>query len=417
VIRTGMRSREPTTSGRSSACWSFRGVATSLFGVALVFGFVACTGSEQSTQDGSDSDDAAAVDSRVQAVPTEFDWSAHGVDSLGRFVGATPVGEGLVVADGLRQRLWWFAANGDLVDAVGREGLGPAEFQALLEVGRRGDLIWTWDLGLNRLQWWATTEDSLRFVESEVLPTRNEVLGVLEGGRIEKRDPSSCTILGSEPFPECEWVLASARDERLIAVSRTGFGSIINLGDRETLAFQPFPTSPVITVAPGGARFAVLRRSALANAITTDTAVVQYDGFGRVLNAQILESPPRPLLDEDVMSEIDWAKDGFSSRILRLENLEERIVKAIDRPSHVPTYVDILMTEAGEVWLREHVLTGGEVNTWAMISENGSAVFRVGLDPDLDVIAFTRTAVWTRERSSLGLTLLQKFDLVFPEDR
>lgn len=340
-----------------------------------------------------------------------FEWHTHGVDSIGRVTATAIWRDVLVVADRTSSRIFGFDGSGDILFAIGGSGEGPGELVTLMRIGTQGDSLWAYDRSLRRVTYWDLDDaGSPRLLDTEDVPGSSEVGGVLQRGVWGRFRPEECIIFDDEPFADCEWGVADGDREVAILRARPGFGRVINLGNRETVAFQPFGTDPVMTDGSDGGAVVVLRR-VVSDTLPGTVRVERVGLDGEVVQERLIRSPTTAVTAALVSRAVRESLPTMSRRIQELPNVTERLIAAIDRPTHVPPFDSVGVGTDGAIWLRGNwALADGR--TWIRLDEELAPEATMTVPSDHRVLELGRDTVWLISWNPLGVPDVARYHII-----
>jgi hypothetical protein len=322
----------------------------------------------------------------------------------------------------------WDAA-GKPLDALGRSGEGPGEFDTPSALGFFGDSLWVFDRGAYRVSYFDSAGTFLDVIVPRVDISANpdNPGGSMARPSLPLRDGS---FYGVEPA----WSDAIARGQLSqvahVHMDREGTmtGTVwvqpyrpmdILALLREsggTFSAQPFADGPISHVSSDGV-LTVLDRRSSTSAEEGTMRLTKIAMTGDKLLTKDIAYVPDPLPKERV----DSASAATAARMhefmrrrdpgLSLAKLEADIDAATYSPDFLPPVRSMVVAEDGSIWLERFTPSAGGV-TWWVLDHDAEPVATAVTPVGLQVRLITSDAVWGIEIDELDVNHIVKYDLV-----
>jgi hypothetical protein len=304
-------------------------------------------------------------------------------------VGATVVGDQVVVANGGSHELLFYGRDGRLVRAAGRQGAGPGEFKSINWIQEVGGHLFAYDLQLGRLSEFSGNGE---FVGSVSLRPPDDYLGIialgvfpdhslLVAGQVKENAARTVPILYRDTLallrydPQGEY-----RDSIGLYVWTERYAE---RWGRAGQVYLDLPLGRKSAIALRGWHYYVIRDDDLSITIC-DSAGATVD----VLRKQ--DSLPLPIATrEDVAAVRKMVKARFP-RGADIANIADRV----PIPSTLPPYgwagkralTTLRVDPDNQVWVLEFGGVRGEPPVWTVLGGDGSAKARVTAKEELDIL-------------------------------
>ncbi|MEX2529359.1 MAG: hypothetical protein WD960_01185 [Gemmatimonadota bacterium] len=383
-----------------------------------VVGMVGATGCDLQLP----SQDAVLTEPLFDAEVREV-WRAGGTEERGDLVleglwaAAFGPGDHVAISDHVAGQLFLVGPQGNLVETVGRPGIGPGEFQALREVGFIGDsLLWASDDQTGNLAVFSPSGDLIRTIPRprEPIPRSpwsvagrwllrdGAVVGHPVGGAAgETRGdilPVPLAFWDSEGAMEViDWLDRPGPTNRQIPTSRGTYVS----------SPQPLSGAPIVGIAGGGDWFFVLDRKPAETELGR-VDLRRFDTSGVLIDE--LEIPYRSHpVDDEVM---EWI-EGFA-RVVEAQLpasvgavTAQDVVDATWIPSRLPPVREALADSSGFWLMRERAQPG----IWERYDLDGNLLARVELDSGFQGLASDVSYLVGYGRDELNVPVLYKYSV------
>ena len=327
------------------------------------------------------------------------------------------LGDRLLVAQPMEQRLRIFSLAGDFLGFIGRDGEGPGEFQRVGSVGLHDGRVWIHDSVSRSLKYFDTEG---RFVSSAGIrghPTlrasRARVQGVLEDGSMLVTDAEMADELVESPLKPGAVVRFDPdgllRDTVAMILGRT---NIVELSDGRS-GWRSYTSIPVSyrslrSVAPDGSGFVVVHRTGAPSAALHTFRVMRFDA--RADTAWARDVPYDPIrvprawrsrhVEEDVRDNAEGARVPEG-------RIRQALERAYGRLEFFPPVGDVQAGADGTTWLL--LRTGVESFEWEVLEESGRSVARVD-PPSRGTMRWADAeSLWFVERDELGVPYLVRY--------
>lgn len=263
------------------------------------------------------------------------------------------------------------------VRSVGRAGSGPGEFESLGRMGWLGDTLWVSDFRTARVQFFSDTGAYLRGVRT---PPR-VIWTPRPDGSLVGVEPATVAPMPI-PYAVLSFQPGSAAPDTIHRFPRVEPSPVlVPVGDRVSPNPHPFLPRTVFAQNPSGSRFcAALPESG------PGTRLQCVDDRGRVVFDQILTLAPRPLTDVVYDSVIKV----FSATP---ERTPEMMRDRISRPRNLPTVIELLVQDDGEMWLGRASRYEAQAR-WSRLDAAGRARSDVVLPTRHRVLRVRGDSVW-----------------------
>ncbi len=287
----------------------------------------------------------------------------------------------IVVADPSAWEIHLFSARGQPLKSFSRKGQGPGEFEAMASIARFAeDSLIAYDVVLRR---YSIFDSTGRFVRSGSFTAGTGMsipAGTFHDGTLLIRDgfplrPSGiagpAVLTGGQsgelqaPTPLYRVQLNGSPVDSIGAIS----GSEI-----------------VVQSVSQGMSMTPIHFGRMAVVAARDSAIVIGDGPGfdfliRRATGELVGRFRRPAATQAVTSaEVETL---IMSQVANIpaaprEAIERRLRETPHRPTK-PEYDRVLLSDAGEIWIRHFVASGGQASTWSVFSDRGEWLCDVAL--------------------------------------
>ncbi len=308
---------------------------------------------------------------------------------LSRVRGAVRLSDGrIVIAHGDSKELRYFDASGRFLTAAGRAGGGPGEFQNLDVIhGYRGDSIAAWDPDSRRISVFGADG---RFGRATTIEGIDAVTVYLRG---VFRD-GSLVLEPTKSFQSMVLLKEGEQRDTVTYLHYTAEGSFADtLGsraDREYLATRAGSFTSQASVifgrdsylAAGGDRVYLgesdaFRIDALAADGSAKMSIRRTDGLRAVSREQLAR----------VRAEEEEKRRKVNEQVAAITKGQVPGREAPELPSRetVPAFDNLIVDEAGNLWVREYLSTSEDTPRWSVFDRDGRWLGTVATPKGMDV--------------------------------
>lgn len=352
-------------------------------------------------------------------------WSLHedvrigtqdGPDALTLVTALAVDDEGrLYVAQPMDARIVVFDSGGGSLTSLGREGDGPGEFRAPLQMGWVRDSLWVYDPPAGRVSFWRDREytGSLPFRGVDMGPDyrRASLVALLaDGGALATAAPVQHR---SARHPESRGAVlrTDRRGENASPVTTLRFTpptTIQGEGSRMMLAYQPFDDGTLLAVSPDGERIVVVEREAARNGRRAIFSLLVLAAGGDTLADARIPYRPQALNEEMINRVVEVPDARIASRFPSPAAARRAIRQAVYLPAYQPPVTDVVVGRDHTVWLRrEH--TGTSTVEWTVLDERGGTLGRLNIPSAAKVFQADLEHVWTVEHDELEIPYVCRY--------
>jgi hypothetical protein len=310
-------------------------------------------------------------------------------NEFGRIVGVTRLSDGrILVADESAVQVEFYDASGRHLRSVGGRGQGPGEFEQFHAIARLpGDSIAVETLRMSTI--FTPNGEFVRnvrygpFAAGEFEVPSVGVLGRFDNGTAVVMDfPQG----RRRPAGARQWVDSSALflvDQAGVVTRRLGTAPVVIFVAGESHHF-PLDFGPDAPHASSG--------RAIYLGFTDQYAIRVYDAGWKLERIIRRAWTPRRLTDRDIDTYVDGWMEMWSKKTGAEREAERRDMRDDTFPEFLPAYSAMLVTPAGEVWVREPDLTGAPgcwcpagmprgTSRWSVFDPDGRWLGDVGMPP------------------------------------
>ena len=302
----------------------------------------------------------------------------------------------LAVADGGDQRIRVFNGAGEVVRILGARGTGPGEFRSLSWMASAGDSLLAYDAVERRL----TLFGAYGRVRTSPLDVGNALFSMPMG---RFRDGTLLVEAGGPLFPFPGHPGQVRRDSALL-LRVDAEGHV-----RDTLAHVPWSESFGVALGSGDRRFMAPMPRPFAR---RTSAVVLHNGFavgeggGYVIDlyshdGTLQQSMRRnvsgaPVTPEAIQAFKD-ARRAMPAGTGLQASLDSALVMALDSapfPRTMPVFERVLADEAGNLWVEDYSIRGGQPRRWSIFNDSGRWLGDVATPANFDPQYITSDALY-----------------------
>lgn len=344
---------------------------------------------------------------RVEAEPRfTVGWDADGPMLTWPQSGRILPGGGALIGESEGGTMYRIESDGSVVEAWGRKGEGPGEYQRLDAILLRGDSILVSDVRLRRLT---------------VLSPDGHVRTTRLAGTFQHEASAILT------------------DDRLLLVPGDGYSGVDQIR-----AEWVFETSPILAVDLGGgavdtlAELPHLRRwygtrgappgpiqvkgraagfsEGFAWARSDEREVRWYDGAGRLVQLSRWDEEPVPLSpewrsrllrrSEEAYRRMNRGESFVAAQLAELEALLDR------HGGQLPYWDSFHVDRLGNVWLSAYTFPGEPLSEWRVLGEDGRFRGWVDLPDILTILDITDDRILAVRRDELDVPAVIMLDLI-----
>lgn len=314
----------------------------------------------------------------------------------------------ILVANAGTSEVRVFDGSGDHQATWGAEGEGPGEFTGLTELSSwPGDSVMAWDFSQNRF---TVFDLAGRVVRTQRL-TQGDNLGA---GRFEGLLPDRSLVTASlvsfAPSERTSGLVRRSREfvrvgsdgDRLNSLGRYQDEEYYVRGDVGAILRHPFRRSVHSVVWDG-----------LIVISPSDQYEIRAYEPGGALRLIVRREHSTPVVTQ---AEVDaYVADRLANAEPQARPTLERVMAGLPPVESYPAFSEILVDEAGDLWVREYTRPGDERSVWTIFGSDGRAlglletpagltVHQVGHDyllgTSIDDLGIERVQLWALDRSS-----------------
>lgn len=329
----------------------------------------------------------------------------------------------LYLADPSLATILHFDSMGTFLNAIGRRGEGPGEFQSVLLVGLYRDSLWAMDPAQIRLTLMplrgrgATTVPFFSAAPLLEAPARAQSRGgmpaaVLSDGSLlvqeNVRDPSSPVGALSHGF-----LLRTKRNLEVVdtvAQLSLGHSSMeFVYRDGATSQTQPFGDDPLYAVSTDGSLLVTVTRVAPRGRGDSRFTVTAWRDGTRLLFTREIEYRVRRLPQsavDSVAERLAQPLPGAGRTPITADSIRRRLF----RPANFPPVEDVRIARGGEIWLKVRFADSPDgVGDWLVLSPRGFELNRVTLPASFRLLEANRKTAWGTEGDVLDVPLVVRY--------
>lgn len=375
----------------------------------------------------TDSTSEGIVSWRLSSQPTVvIGDQSDAASELARVTIARRSGQRIYVANGLPPQIRIFDRAGTHLRSLGSPGDGPGEFRAIFGIWISGDTIVASDPGTGRVTRFHSSGELLdshvyqaairaagsvpsvivgRFEDGSFMARPNVVWPTLADGQGLVR-PRYALLRVSPDASSVDTIGTFRASAYLVSGARQGVPNFWSI---------PF-SSRSYTVAHGAYAYVSDSETLSATQLGLDGEPVQHFAREDFPATQVTQAE----WDEVRESRIDGVTQSYRERGESEDVLEEEIrtirrqFREMPRPESFPAHSSLRVDALGNVWLRHHAATPGELRTWSVFSEDGSFIATAETPTQLwitEIGADYVIGVWTGE---LDVQTVREFALLKP---
>ncbi len=334
--------------------------------------------------------------------------------------------------DGVLHSMHWgeavirrWAPEGTPAGAVGREGEGPGEFQAVSGLGFFGDSLWVWDRRGYRVSYFDMEANFLGSVSPRVeMGTREESpprpSSPLRDGTFLGVSPGWSHAIATGTLTASPYAHLDGDGRRLATIwsmpylPRDVFAILADDGVGGSFSSQPFGDGFMPTVGQRG--LLVLERRVWTGTGEPSVRVSRIDFNGDTLLTAAIPYEPVPLPAERFDSVLAAWTESWTNRPGRFSATAADVREAMYRPEYLPAVDAIMEAEDGTIWLQRFdpiVSESGESMTeWWVLDLDGAPLARALTPSGLSVRAISGNVVWGVESDELDVEYIVRYRLV-----
>lgn len=353
---------------------------------------------------------------RVQESPAVSigDGTGEGQDLFSVSDAAVAPDGSILILDGGSRSIRVYSRDGAFLRSVGRDGDGPGEYRSLraLRVLRSGEVL-VHDpvaLRLTRL------DKNLEVMGTERI-ARDVGASVPVPGRLRPLESGTVLMAGGDVaimdavrrpdgVHQDDLVFSAHRDGGFRKILRMPRGTTFTVRTGQRGLTQPVPFEERALFASGPSELVV--------GTSHDTVFRRMTEDGEVAGEFVAYGSPRPATSRDW----DHFRDSFlrtwsgtlSIRGIRTDqspNLEE-FLKSTPRGGEFPLFDALMVSEQGQLWVREYSLEGDSV-TWQITYMRKGPVGRITLPRAWTIFEATQDYVLVRERDEFDVEIVRKY--------
>ena len=394
----------------------------------VVFVLAACSGSEARTPSALETDRWVATEPVLTI--GSVDRPEHAFQRVNR-IAIAPDGTIFSLHAGEAQLRRW-TAEGAPLEAVGREGEGPGEFQAPRSLGFFGDTLWVWDGGRAFRASYFTIDGAFldstspsvnlgsRDPNEERYPPRPD--RPLRAGGFLGSTPAFSDAIARGQLGALQWVrfdsagtitdtvwIEETGPTDVLALLRDGGGTFLPhpYGEDDLATFDESDGSLVVVDrrawdGRGSATFRVTRIS-VPSGDTLLQVPVPYEA--RALPSEEADSVA------SAMSEQFHPFIGRREAGLTVAALTARIAEAMHRPAFVPPVTELLLAADGRILLKPFDQPE-DGDLWWVFDREVRPLGRIRTVPGARLMAVESDAVWGVITDDLDVNYIVKYSLV-----
>lgn len=302
----------------------------------------------------------------------------------------------LAVADGGDQRIRVFNGAGEVVRILGARGTGPGEFRSLSWMASAGDSLLAYDAVERRL----TLFGAYGRVRTTALDVGNALFSMPMG---RFRDGTLLVEAGGPLFPFPGHPGQVRRDSALL-LRVDAEGHV-----RDTLAHVPWSESFGVALGSGDRRFMAPMPRPFAR---RTSAVVFHNGFavgeggayvidlyshdGTLQQSMRRNVSGAPVTPEAIQAFKD-ARRAMPAGTGLQASLDSALVMALDSapfPRTMPVFERVLADEAGNLWVEDYSIRGGQPRRWSIFNDSGRWLGDVATPANFDPQYITADALY-----------------------
>ena len=325
------------------------------------------------------------------------------------------MGDRLLVAEPMEQRLRVYSLTGDFLGFIGHGGEGPGEFRRVDRMGLLDGRVWIHDSSSRRLQYF---DAEGRFVSSVRIMGHPILRGAMvwgllaDGCKLFKYRASADELVESPPKPEAVLLLGTEGLPPDTVAMIVGRSNLVQLSDGRESGWKSYSTLPesyrsLLSVAPDGSGFAVVHRTGATSAEPHTFRVIRFDAQADTAWAH--EVPYDPIRVPRVWRSRHVERDVRDNEGLgipegRMRHAWER---AYGRLEFFPAVGDVQAGADGTTWLL--LRTGVNSSQWEVLDESGRSVARVDPPPRGRIRWADTDSLWFVERNELDIPYLVRY--------
>ena len=327
---------------------------------------------------------------------------------LFRVRGAARLPDGrIVIANEGSHQIRFYDASGVYLGSEGRQGAGPGEFQFMSGLWIRGDSIFVWDTGPNRLTVLGSDGTVVRTVSLESGPDlgNRNVVGVSADGTI--------VAVGALGPTQAEAQLGRTVRDRLVFSTYGPTGNlrqrVLTMAGGERYVFSrsgpirwpyvPYGSAPVWAVGPD--------RLYVGSGARSQVEAYDREGDQRLLVRWQFER--EPLTERDVAAFGTDFRAAFDVGPER--ELAERFLDEVPFPSFLPAYSAILTDTDRNLWVRRGDAERDLPGRWWVFAPDGRWMTETRIPPGIEPLAIGRNYVLGLRRTPLGVEHVVMYEL------
>jgi hypothetical protein len=320
----------------------------------------------------------------------------------------------LAVADGGDQRVRVFNGAGEVVRILGARGSGPGEFRSLSWMASAGDSLLAYDAVERRL----TLFGAYGRVRTAALNVGNALFSMPVG---RFRDGTLLVETGGPLFPFPGRPGQVRRDSALLLrVDAEGhlrdtlarvpwsesFGVALGSGDRRFMAPMPRPFARRTS--------AVVLRNGFAVGEGGAYVIDVYSRDGTLQQSMRRNVSGAPVTPEAIQAFKD-ARRAMPAGTGLQGSLDSALVMALDSapfPQTMPVYERVLADEAGNLWVEDYSIRGGQPRRWSIFNDSGRWLGDVTTPAHFDPQYITANALYGVWRAGDDVPRVRGYALV-----
>ena len=308
-----------------------------------------------------------------------------------------------------------FAADGEHLRSIGREGEGPGEFRIASAHGLVGDTLWVLDFPTPRISRFGMDGSHVSTTLMQVIDhgrpfTAPQTLSALLLGGYAIAVPSAAPIEARERTAVPVYLGdPNFRVRRAVATVTMPHG--MHIPGVGSFALTPFARSPLVVTARNGIGFVVARWQD-----TPDGAVVlvRYDSSGGEVWRRELGLPRARVSEAEVDSLVARGVAMAQGPVRRMRSrgdgpagsLEELVRVGLDAPRYHPPINGAVLGGDGSVWLATRP---GE---WLVLDGSGRPSHVVQLPVDVNVTDATSDTAWGTVVGAYEVPYVVRYEVV-----
>ena len=313
------------------------------------------------------------------------------------------------------------APDGSLRRTIGRSGGGPGEFNSVVMLGFRGDSLWAFDAGLNRVSLFPLdgTGRPLMIGLRGVLPAPGNDLNDYASGGNPESLLSDGTMLVTQregdqarPVEAQVRVFRTRRDLEILdtlgAISQRHALIFTEWTDGASFIMQPFNDMRIFTSAQDGSMVVEVDRTAPSDGEETSFRLVARNGSAAPLFTRDISYRPRRLRDSDVEQALKIFRDPAAK--LPGPVTVDSIRRKLYRPAFFPPVREVHVGRDNTIWLRvgfaDSPASGAD---WLVLSPRGFPLARVTTPATFRLLEADRHTLWGVEGDPLDIPVLTRY--------